>query len=51
MYRFPWGVTFYGEWVDDDANGEGVVVDSKGETICEGIVVNNWMKHRGNHLL
>ena len=49
MQKYTWGVVFYGEFKNDIANGEGAVVDENGETIAEGVFVNEWILHKGKY--
>ncbi len=37
-------VTYYGDIINDKLNGEGVVINEKGEILGAGIFVNDWMK-------
>ena len=49
MLKYSIGVTYCGEWKDNDACGEGAVIDSKGDTMGEGIFSNDYMKHRSKN--
>ncbi len=47
MYLSLYGATYYGKYEDGRANGEGVLVNEKGDTMAEGIFVNNRMRYKG----